>query len=235
MPGRRLDRSRSASQTAAERRRLSSAVCIRSAASRSVTSTSAAALLRLLPVIATRNASRSRAIVRSGSPATTVAVRGMPRSDAISPKQSPGPSGGRGFPARWPQRTRRRPSGTAHQSPPHAPQRCPRGTHAVGDRWQGVRSRPGAAARTWPAAGAVLPPGADRASSVNRPTSSIAFPTPTTMRVIGSLARTVAPDLPACDYAGGTRVIPAPPSRKPAARLRLIPAKGRVRRLRTLR
>jgi len=69
-----------------------------SAVSRWVTSASAAALLMLLPVTATRNVSRSRARVCSGWSAMIVAVRGTPRSNAISPKQSPGASGGRGSP-----------------------------------------------------------------------------------------------------------------------------------------
>ena len=51
-----------------------------------------------------------------------------------------------------------------------------------------------------------------------RPTQQTVIAWVRPMPVIGSLARTVAPDLPACDYAGGFRVIPAPPSRKPGAR-----------------
>src|SRR5713226_2404301 len=57
--------------------------------SRCGTSAPAAVMLMLLPVTAVRNSSRPRLRVRSGCWAVTVAVRGMRRSSAISPKQSP--------------------------------------------------------------------------------------------------------------------------------------------------
>ena len=189
MSGRRLDGSRSASQTAAERRRLSSAVCIRVSSK----------------PFGHDRVSRSAAQAVAGNrdqerlPVRPYAQR-LARHDRRRSRDA----------------TQQRPS-RAHTAHVRKPKHVIDGSSSVIPRHSRAPYHRG--------------PHQIR----RRPTQQTVMAWVRPMPVIGSLARTVAPDLPACDYAGGFRVIPAPPSRKPGARLRLIPAKGRVRRLRTLR